>query len=64
VNAIAAGLYVFAYLSAVVDGTRQGTGLYPEADTGRVGLRRYVAEHPWIAVGAIAGVAATVIAFL
>lgn len=29
-NALAAGLYVLAYLSAVIDGTRQGTGLYPK----------------------------------
>lgn len=62
-NALAAGLYVLAYLSAVVDGTRQGTGLYPEDDTGRVGLRRYVYEHPWIVVGALAGVVGTIIAF-
>lgn len=62
-NALAAGLYVLAYLSAVIDGTRKGTGLYPEDDTGRVGLRRYVLEHPWIAVGALAGVVGTIIAF-
>lgn len=61
-DALAAGLYILAYLSAVVDGTRQGTGLYPEGDTGRVGLRRYSSEHPWIVFGALAGVAATIIA--
>jgi hypothetical protein len=60
---LAAGLYVLAYLSAVIDGTRQGTGLYLEADTGRVGLRRYVSEHPWIAVGALAGIIGTIVAF-
>jgi hypothetical protein len=55
-------LYVLAYLSAVINGTRQGTGLYPEGDTGRVGLQRFVSKHPWIVIGAIAGVAATIIA--
>lgn len=62
-NTLAAGLYVLAYLSAVIDGTRQGTGLYPEDDTGRVGLRRYVSEHPWIVLGALAGVVGTITAF-
>jgi hypothetical protein len=64
VNALAAGLYILAYISAVVDGTRQGTGLYPESDTGRVGLWRYASEHPWIVFGALAGVAGTTVAFL
>jgi hypothetical protein len=64
VNALAAGLYVLAYLSAVVDGSRQPTGLYPEDDTGPVGVRRYASEHPWIVFGAFAGVAATVVAII
>jgi len=57
-------LFVFAYLSAVVDGSRQPTGLYPESNTGRKGLPRYAREHPWIVVGALAGIAGTIVAFL
>lgn len=57
-------LFIFAYLSAVVDGSRQGTGNFPEGNTGRKGLPRYSREHPWIVAGAIAGVAGTIFAFL
>jgi hypothetical protein len=63
-KAVAAGLYVLAYLSAVVDGSRQQTGNWPEGDTGRVGLPRYASEHRWIVFGALSGVAATVVLFL
>jgi hypothetical protein len=62
--AVSVCLFIFAYLSAVVDGSRQGTGLYPEDDTGRKGLRRYTREHPWIIAGALAGIAGTIAAFL
>jgi hypothetical protein len=61
-KAIAAGLYVFAYLSAVVDGSLQDKGTYPSSG-GRVGLKNYARKHPWVVVGAGAGAAATIIAF-
>jgi hypothetical protein len=57
-------LFILAYLSAVVDGSRQPTGLYPEDDTGQKGFGRYASEHPWIVAGALAGIAGTIIAFL
>ena len=63
-TAASIALFVFAYLSAVVDGSRQPTGLYPADDTGRMGLRRYAEQHPWIVAGALAGVAGTITAFL
>lgn len=60
------GLYVAAYLSAVVDGIRSRaegiTGLIvpgPE-DVPRAGLA-FLKLHPWIAVGAVAGIVATVL---
>ena len=58
---VAMALYIAAYLSAVVDGTMEGTGLYPEGDTGRRGVRRYVREHPWITAGGVCGVLATIL---
>jgi hypothetical protein len=61
---IAGGLYVLAYLSAVIDGTRQRTGNFPEAATGPVGFRRYSREHPWVVGGAVCGVAGTVLVVL
>lgn len=63
-NLVAAGLYVIAYLSAVVDGAGQPAGLYAEADTGRYGLRRYASEHRWIVFGALCGLAGTALAVL
>lgn len=64
VTALSICLFIFAYLSAVVDGSRQPTGLYPAANTGRKGLRRYTREHPWIIAGALAGIAGAIVAFL
>ena len=64
VTAISVCLFLFAYLSAVVDGSRQPTGLYPEDDTGRKGLRRYASEHLWIIAGAVAGIAGTILALI
>lgn len=61
---VAAGLYVIAYVSAVIDGTRQRTGLFPEAADGRVGIRRYTQAHPWVVFGALCGIAGTVLAVL
>jgi hypothetical protein len=63
-TAVAVCLFIFAYLSAIVDGSRQGTGNFPEGDTGRKGLARYAREHLWIVAGALAGVAGTIVAFL
>lgn len=63
-TAVSVCLFIFAYLSAVVDGSREPTGLYPEDDTGRKGLHRYANEHPWIVAGALAGIAGTIAAFL
>lgn len=62
-NALAAGLYVLAYLSAVVDGVVQDKGLYPSSP-GRTGWRLFARSHPWILVGAAFGVAATIVALL
>ena len=62
-NAIAAGLYVVAYLSAVVDGSLQDKGNYP-SEGGRLGFRMYARRHKWIIVGALAGTAATLFAAL
>lgn len=60
-NALAMGLYVLAYLSAVVDGIVQDKGTYPSGG-GRRGFKMFSRQHPWILAGAVAGVAATVIA--
>ncbi len=60
-TALSAGLYVLAYLSAVVDGVTQDTALYP-SDGGKLGLKRFGHKHPWLIVGAIAGVGATIVA--
>ena len=43
-DAISVGLYVFAYLSAVIDGIVQDKGLYP-SDSGRTGFRLFAREH-------------------
>lgn len=58
---IAIGLFIFAYLSAVVDGIVQDKGTYPESG-GRTGVKRFAKEHPLIVVGALAGILATVLA--
>ena len=42
-DAISVGLYVFAYLSAVIDGIVQDKGLYP-SDSGRTGFRLFARE--------------------
>jgi hypothetical protein len=62
VNGLSIGCFIAAYLSAVVDGARQPRGLFPESSGGRFGVRRYAREHPWIIVGALLGVAGTVLA--
>jgi hypothetical protein len=36
--------------------------LFPESSGGRIGVIRYGREHPWIIVGALLGVAGTVLA--
>jgi hypothetical protein len=61
-SVLSALFYILAYLSAVVDGVRRPTGLYPEANTGRLGVRRFARAHPWIVVGAVCGVVGTVLA--
>ncbi len=61
-NGLSIGCFIAAYLSAVVDGARQPRGLFPESSGGRIGVRRYAGEHPWIIVGALLGVAGTVLA--
>lgn len=53
--------YILAYLLAVVDGALQDTALYPSGP-GRMGFRRYIRKHPWIAAGAVCGVVGTILA--
>jgi hypothetical protein len=63
VEAVSAGLYIAAYLLAVVDGTLQDKGTYPSG-RGRTGFRLYFRQHPWIVAGAACGVLGTVAALL
>ena len=60
---VSAGLFILAYLLAVVDGAMQDKGLYPIAP-GRTGLQGYVRKHPWTVAGAISGVAGVVVGVL
>jgi hypothetical protein len=62
-EALSVVLYIAAYLFAVVDGTLQDKGTYPDTP-GRTGFRRYRREHPWILVGGLCGIAGTLISFL
>jgi hypothetical protein len=61
-TALSALFYILAYLSAMVDGVRKPRGLMTEASGGRVGVKRFIREHPWIVGGAVCGVIATVLA--
>lgn len=56
-----AALYVLSYLLAVADGTVQDKGTYPSAP-GRIGPKAYARKHPLLVLGAVSGIAATVIA--
>src|SRR4051812_17824670 len=48
--------YIAAYLLAVEDGVLGDKGNYPSSP-GRTGLRLFLRTHPWIALGAVWGVA-------
>jgi hypothetical protein len=63
VDGLSAGLYVFAYLLAVVDGSMRDKGLYPSSP-GRTGIRPYARQHPWIVGGAVCGILGTIAAIL
>ena len=47
----------------VVGGTMQDNGTYPSSP-GRTGLRLSTRQHPWLIVGALAGVVGTVLTVL
>lgn len=62
-QALSAALYVLAYILAVIDGTRQRSGLYPSAPGPPIGLRGYARAHPWIVAGAVCGIAGVIVDF-
>jgi hypothetical protein len=62
-STLSAMFYVLAYLLAVIDGTLQDKGLYPNSP-GRTGLRLYTREHPWIVAGAVCGVLGAIVGAL
>lgn len=53
-------LYVAAYLLAVVDGIREDPRLYLSDDP-HLGTRSFARKHPWILVGAVCGIVATIL---
>jgi hypothetical protein len=57
VHGLAVGLFIFAYLSAVVDGWT-ADHLTPPRGWRTLDFPR---EHPWIIIGAACGIAGTVI---
>jgi len=60
VDALASGLFVLAYLSAVADGALQDKGNYPSSP-GRMGLRAYARTHPLVVLGALLGIAGVLV---
>jgi hypothetical protein len=55
---IGTGLLVMAYVLAVVDGITDRHLLFEGKP---MGLKRFLRYHPWIAAGAVCGIAGTVL---